>query len=149
MVEEFKNFILRGNVIDLAVGVIIGGAFNKIVTSLVNDLIMPLLSLIIGNESLDGKFIALDGNKYASVAEAANAPLLKYGSFIATVLDFLLMGFIIFLLVKLLSMVKKKFTAEKPAATGEPTEKECPFCISQINIKATVCPNCTSRLEAA
>ena len=149
IVEEFKKFILRGNVVDLAVGVIIGGAFNKIVTSLVNDVIMPMLSLIIGQESLNARFIALDGVHYESAEAAGSAPLLKYGSFLATILDFLLMGVVIFMLVKILNMLSTKIKEKSthPTTEAAPTEKECPYCISKINIKATICPFCASNLE--
>lgn len=160
VLDEFKKFILRGNVIDLAVGVIIGGAFNKIVTSLVNDVVMPLLSIVIGQNSFATLFIALDGKQYASVEAAGAAPLLKYGNFLSTVLDFILMGLVIFILVKGLNFFYDKVTKDKPAETppAEPpapeapvaapaTTKACPYCISQIHIEATVCPCCTSRLD--
>jgi large conductance mechanosensitive channel len=143
ILEEFKQFILRGNVMDLAVGVIIGGAFNKIVTSLVNDMLMPLLSVITGQSSLSDRFVALDGGAYATMEAAGTVPMLKYGSFIATVLDFLLMGFVIFLLVKFLNFVRVKFTKEKPPAAPAAT---CPFCISPVHKDATVCPFCASKL---
>ena len=145
VVSEFKKFVLRGNVIDLTVGVIIGGAFNKIVSSLTNDILMPVLSLIIGSESLNSKFIALDGNSYESVAEAGSAPLLKYGNFITTALDFLLMGFVIFFIVKLFSFLRAKLIGDKQPP---PTEKTCPYCIMKVNAKASICPHCTSKLDS-
>jgi large conductance mechanosensitive channel len=151
VVDEFKNFLLRGNVIDLAVGVIIGGAFNKIVTSLVDDVIMPIISIFGGTGNMSERFVALNGQAYASLAEAAEAgaPLMKYGSFIATVLNFLLMGLVIFFLVKFLNYINRKIKlgkpAEEPAAPA--TTKTCPFCITQIHKDAVVCPNCTRALE--
>lgn len=150
--KEFKDFAMRGNVIDLAVGVIIGGAFQKIVNSLVNDLIMPLIGLISKGSDFASKFIALDGGEYASIDEAtaAGAAVLTYGNFIAAVIDFLIMAVVIFLLVKglnsLASIGKKKeeTVAEEPAA---PTTKICPFCKSEIAIDATKCAHCTSDIE--
>ncbi|MDR1664852.1 MAG: large conductance mechanosensitive channel protein MscL [Clostridiales bacterium] len=152
VLEEFKKFILRGNVIDLAVGVIIGGAFNKIVTSLVNDILMPFLSIISGAGSLSERFIALDfgaWNAYASADAAAEAgvPILRYGSFLVTVLDFLLMGFVIFLLVKLISFLRDKFAPKPESGSDAPAVKDCPFCFSKIHMDATVCPYCTSKLN--
>jgi large conductance mechanosensitive channel len=141
--DEFKKFILRGNVVDLAVGVIIGGAFNKIVTSLVNDVLLPLLSVIIGENSLDSRFIALDGNHYATLEAAGSTPLIKYGSFIATVLDFLLMGIVIFALMKMLNFLHDKLLKEKDGAADTIKERACPFCMMKIHIDATVCPYCT------
>lgn len=138
---------MRGNVVDLAVGVIIGGAFNKIVTSLVNDMLMPLISLFVGTSSLHAQFIALNGEAYASIEAAGSAPLLKYGSFLATVLDFVLMGFVIFLLVKSINFFSNKIKKDKPEPPVTATTKACPFCVSQIHIAATVCPQCTSHLE--
>ena len=150
--KEFKEFAMRGNVIDLAVGVIIGGAFQKIVNSLVNDLIMPLIGLISKGSDFASKFIALDGGEYASIDEAtaAGAAILTYGNFIAAVIDFLIMAVVIFLLVKglnsLASIGKKKeeTVVEEPAA---PTTKICPFCKSEIAIDATKCAHCTSDIE--
>ena len=144
--KEFKEFAMRGNVIDLAVGVIIGGAFQKIVTSIVNDLVMPLISLITKGSDFASKFVALDGGTYATLEEAqtAGAAVLTYGNFIAVTIDFIIMAFVIFLLVKginKLSEIGKKKEEEAPA---EPTTKVCPFCQSEISIKAVKCPNCTS-----
>lgn len=144
--DEFKKFILRGNVIDLAVGVIIGGAFNKIITSLVNDVIMPLLSIIIGQISFDSRFIALDGERYASLEAAGSAPILKYGSFLSTVLDFLIMGIVIFFMMKGINLLHEAFKKDKDSPAPAVTTKACPYCISQIHIDATVCPQCTSAL---
>ncbi len=151
LLKEFKEFAMRGNVIDLAVGVIIGGAFQKIVTSLVNDLVMPLIGLITRGSDFATKFIALDGGEYASIEEAtaAGAALLTYGNFIAAVIDFLIMAVVIFLLVKGLNTLaglgkkKKEEVAEEPA----PTTKVCPYCKSEIAIDATKCAHCTSDVE--
>ena len=147
--KEFKEFAMRGNVIDLAVGVIIGGAFQKIVTSVVNDLVMPLIGLITKGSDFASKFIALDGGEYATIEEAtgAGAAVLTYGNFIAVTIDFLIMAFVIFLLVKglnkLTSLGKKPEVVEEPA----PTTKVCPFCKSEIAIDATKCAHCTSDIE--
>ncbi len=131
MLKEFKNFVMRGNVLDLAVAVIIGGAFGKIVASLVNDVIMPLIGLLMG------------GVNFSSLSLAIGDAEIKYGAFIQTVVDFLLVAFVIFLIVKAANKLKKP---EAPAAPAEPTTKECPYCFSTISIKATRCPNCTSEL---
>ena len=147
--KEFKDFAMRGNVIDLAVGVIIGGAFQKIVTSVVNDLVMPLIGLITKGSDFASKFIALDGGDYATIEEAteAGAAILTYGNFIAVTIDFIIMAFVIFLLVKglnkLTSIGKKPETVEEAA----PTTKICPFCKSEIAIDATKCAHCTSDVE--
>ncbi|GAB4538922.1 MAG: large conductance mechanosensitive channel protein MscL [Anaerolineales bacterium] len=128
MLKEFKNFVMRGNVLDLAVAVIIGGAFGKIVGSLVNDVIMPLVGLAMGGVSFAGLSI--------TVGEAA----IKYGAFIQTVVDFLVVAFVVFLIVKGANSLKK---TPPPAAPAEPTTKECPHCLSVIPIKATRCAHCT------
>ena len=143
MLKEFKEFALKGNMIDLAIGVIIGGAFNKIVTSLVNDIIMPLLSLLTGSLDFSNRFIALDGGDYATLeaAKTAGAATVNYGLFITGVIDFLIMAFVIFMIVKQLNKLRKK-----PEAV--PTEKTCPFCKTKINIEATRCPHCTSEQES-
>lgn len=148
--NEFKTFIMRGNVLDLAVGVIIGGVFQKIITSMVNDIIMPLITLITGGIDFKQWFIALDGGTYASLeeAQAAYAATLNYGVFITEVINFLIMAFVIFIIVR---TVNKISAAAKPAveeAPAEPTTKKCPHCCSEIAIEATRCPNCTSVLEA-
>lgn len=144
--KEFKEFAMRGNVIDLAVGVIIGGAFQKIVTSLVNDIIMPLISLAMKGADFASKFIALDGKSYASIEEAteAGAAILTYGNFISVVIDFIIMAFVIFLLVKGLNKLAKLGKKEVEEAPAEPTTKVCPYCKSEIAIDATKCCHCTS-----
>lgn len=134
-IKEFKEFISRGNVMDMAVGVIIGGAFTAIVTSLVNDIMNPVLSLITGG--LD--FTAM----YISLGEGEGAATLNYGSFIAAVINFLLTAFVIFLLIKAIN----KFSRKKEKAPEAPATKECPFCKEQISVEATRCPHCTSELN--
>ncbi|CDC08947.1 large-conductance mechanosensitive channel [Clostridium sp. CAG:413] len=146
-IAEFKKFIMRGNVIDLAVGVIIGGAFQSIVKSLVDDIFMPIISLATKGIDFSNWFIALDGNKYGTLAQAqeAGAAVISYGNFISAVINFIIMAFIIFLFVKAINtLAEKTKKAEEPAA---PTTKKCPYCMSKIDIEATKCPHCTSSLE--
>ena len=146
---EFKKFIMRGNVIDLAVGVIIGGAFQAIVKSLVDDIIMPVVGLATKGIDFTNWFIALDGNKYETLelAKEAGVATLNFGSFISAILNFLIMALVIFIFVKAINTVAEK--ARKPEAPAEPTTKKCPYCKSEISIEATRCPNCTSQLEEA
>jgi large conductance mechanosensitive channel len=145
MFKEFKDFVMRGNVLDLAVAVIIGGAFGKIITSFVNDVLMPPIGLLLGGVNFANLFYALDGKVYESLdaAKAAGAATINYGVFLNTVIDFLIVAFVIFLVVKSANRMKKPAPAPAPAA---PTTKECPHCYSTISIKATRCPNCTSQL---
>lgn len=140
--KEFRDFAMKGNVVDLATGVIIGGAFGKIVTSLVGDIIMPLVSLGTGKLDFTNMFISLDGQKYATfeAAKSAGASTLNYGAFITNIIDFLIIAFCIFIVIKQLNRFKRE-----PAAAA-PTTKNCPFCHSAIHIEATRCPNCTSEL---
>lgn len=142
MLKEFKEFALKGNVIDMAIGVIIGGAFGSIVGSLVNDIFMPILGLITGGINFSEMYISLDGVKYETLAAAqeVSAPVLAYGQFIQNVVQFILLAFVVFLFVKAINK------ARRPAPEPEPTTKECPFCKSEIAIAATKCPNCTSVL---
>lgn len=149
-INEFKTFIMRGNVIDLAVGVIIGGAFQAIVSSLVNDVVSPVISLATKGINFADKFILLTSDEVtfqtAEAAKEAGYATLNYGSFITAVINFLIMATVIFLLVKginKLSSIGKKKEEEAPA---EPTTKTCPFCKSEISIEAVKCPNCTSDL---
>ncbi len=128
MLKEFRDFAMRGNVVDLAVGVIIGGAFGKIVSSLVNDILMPLIGLLLGGINFADQSIM--------VGEAA----VLWGAFVQAVIDFVIVAFVIFLMIKAINSVKK------PAPAAEPATKECPHCMSSIHIKATRCPNCTSAL---
>ena len=147
--KEFKEFAMRGNVIDLAVGVIIGGAFQKIVTSVVNDLVMPLIGLITKGSDFASKFVALDGGEYATIEEAteAGAAILTYGNFIAVTIDFLIMAFVIFLLVKGLNKLTSIGKKPEPVVEAAPTTKVCPFCKSEIAIDAVKCAHCTSDVE--
>jgi large conductance mechanosensitive channel len=143
MWKEFKKFIQRGSVIDLAVGVIIGGAFGSIVNSLVNDVIMPPVGLLVGNVDFSDLYINLSGGDYQSLAEAqsAGAVTINIGLFINAIINFLILAFVIFILVHQVNKL------QKPETEATPTTKECPFCYSNIPIKATRCPQCTSALK--
>ena len=143
MVKEFKEFIMRGNVMDMAVGVIVGGAFGAIVNSLVNDVIMPVISLATGKVDFTNLFISLDGNKYATLAAAqeAGGSVFAYGSFIQAVIEFLIIALCIFLVVKGVNKLRK------PAPAAAPTTKVCPFCKNEVPIEATRCGFCTSELK--
>lgn len=147
MFDDFKKFAFKGNVMDMAIGVIIGGAFGKIVTSLVNDMIMPLLTLLTGKIKFENLFFALDGETYATAeaAKDAGAATLNYGMFIISVVDFIIIAASIFIVMRQITNISKKL--QKKKEEPEPTVKECPFCKSQINIKATRCPNCTSQID--
>ena len=148
-ISEFKTFIMRGNVIDLAVGVIIGGAFQKIVNSLVNDIVMPLFSLLTGGIDFSNWFLVLGEGEFATAAAAKEAGVatLNYGTFLSTALDFLIMAFVIFLIIKGINSVTEKFKKEKAEEPAAPTTKVCPYCKSEIDIAATKCPHCTSEVE--
>ena len=136
--EEFKKFIMRGNVLDMAVGVIIGGAFTAIVTSLNKDIITPLLALFGG---VDFSYLTL------VMGTGEDAPTLLYGNFITAVINFLITAFVIFCLIKAINVLGEKFAKkEEPAAPAAPTTKKCPYCCSEIAIEATRCPHCTSEL---
>jgi large conductance mechanosensitive channel len=147
MVKEFKAFVLRGNVLDLAVAVIIGAAFGKIVTSLVNDVLMPPIGFLIGKVDFSSLYLNLSGTPYASLAEAqeAGAAVVKYGQFFNEVITFLIVAFVIFLLVRLANQLQKMRSAEPAAA---PTTRECPQCLSLVPVKAVRCAHCTSELKA-
>ena len=142
MLKEFRDFVIRGNVLDLAVAVIVGGAFGKIITSFVNDVLMPPIGLLLGGVDFTNLFIPLDGQTYESLeaAKTAGAATVNYGLFLNTVIDFVIVAFVIFLLVRIMNKMKKQ------PAPADPTTKECPHCFSTILIKATRCPNCTSQL---
>lgn len=147
MLREFKEFALRGNVLDMAVGIIIGAAFGSIVTSFVNDILMPPIGLLLGRVDFANLFINLSGTPYDTLAEAqaAGAATINYGMFINTVLDFAIVAFVVFLLIRQIN----RMTREQEAPSEDPTTKECPYCLSSIPIKAVRCPHCTSELEAA
>lgn len=128
MLKEFKDFAMRGNVMDLAIAVIIGGAFGKIIASLVNDVLMPLIGLILG------------GVNFSELSFTVKDAVVNYGAFIQSIVDFVIVAFVIFLLVRAMNNMKK------PAPAADPTTKECPYCNTTISIKAKRCPNCTSQL---
>jgi large conductance mechanosensitive channel len=142
MLKEFKEFAMRGSVIDLAVGVIIGGAFGKIITSLVTDVIMPPIGLALHGMDFSNLFISLNGQVYTTLADAqkAGAPTLNYGNFINNVIDFLIVALVIFLMIRAINRL------QKPAPAVPSTTKDCPYCFTAIPIKATRCPQCTSQL---
>ena len=143
MVSEFKEFIMRGNVMDMAVGVIVGGAFNTIVQSLVNDIIMPVISLATGKIDFSNLFISLNGEKYASLAAAqeAGASVFAYGNVIQNILQFLIVAFALFAVIKGMNKLRR------PAPEAAPTTKICPFCKNEVPIEATRCGHCTSELK--
>jgi large conductance mechanosensitive channel len=147
MLKEFKAFAMRGNVLDMAIGIVIGVAFGKIVTSFVNDVVMPPIGLLLGKVDFSNLFIDLSGKSYATLAEAmaAGAATIKYGLFLNTVVDFIIVAFVIFMLVRQVN----RMTGEPEAAPAAPTTKECPYCLSSIAIKATRCSHCTSEVKAA
>lgn len=144
MLKEFRDFAMKGNVVDMAIGVIIGGAFGKIVTSLVEDLIMPIFSKILGSVDFSNYFIALDGSKYPTLAAAKEAGVatFNYGLFINTVIEFLIIAFSIFIVIKQMNKLKTKEEVEEVVTT-----KTCPYCLTDIKLEASRCPNCTSQLE--
>ena len=146
MLKEFKEFAMRGNVLDMAVGIIIGAAFGKIITSFVGDILMPPLGLALGKVDFSSLFVTLSGGPYASLAaaKAAGAPTLNYGLFLNTVLDFLIVAFAIFLLIRQVNRFMPK-----PAPAAPPATKDCPYCLSTVPLKATRCLHCTSDLKAA
>ena len=147
IMKEFREFAVRGNVIDLAVGVIIGGAFGKIVTSVVNDVVMPPIGRLLGAVDFKDLYIPLapgtEGMNLAKV-KAANIPVIAYGSFINVIIEFLIIAFCVFMLVKGINMLKREQKQEEVAA--EPTTKDCPYCYSSIPVQATRCGHCTSQL---
>ena len=142
MLKEFKEFAMRGNVLDMAVGIIIGAAFGKIITSFVEDILMPPLGLLIGKVDFSNLFVSLTGQAYDSLAaaKAAGAATINYGIFVNHIINFVIVAFAIFLLIRQVN----RFKREAPAAA--PTTKNCPYCISVIDLKATRCPHCTATL---
>jgi large conductance mechanosensitive channel len=147
MLKEFKEFAMRGNVLDMAVGIIIGAAFGGIVTSFVNDILMPPIGLLLGRVDFSNFFITLRGEPFATLAQAkaAGATTLNCRVFLNTVVNFLIVAFAVFLLIRQVNRLRRQ---AEPAPTA-PTTKECPFCFSSMPIKATCCPHCTSELKAA
>jgi large conductance mechanosensitive channel len=152
IIEEFKKFALKGNVVDMAVGIIIGGAFGTIVKSMVDDVLMPPVGLALGNVDFTNLFVVLkEGTKaaapYAALADAkaAGAVTINYGLFINSVISFLIVAFCVFLLIRTMNRLKR----EEAAPPAEPTTRDCPFCYSAIPIKASRCPQCTSEVKAA
>ena len=151
MLKEFKEFAMRGNVIDMAVGIIIGAAFGTIIKSLVADIIMPPIGLLLGNVDFSNLFTVLRegtaAGPYASLADAqkVGAVTINYGVFVNTIISFLIVAFAVFLLIRQINKLKREAEAPPP----EPTSKDCPYCLSSIPIKATRCPHCTSDLGAA
>ena len=153
MLKEFRDFIMKGNVLDLAVAVIIGGAFGKIVTSLVTDIIMPPIGLILGNVDFSNLYLVMEGavpggTSLAEAQKVAGVVTWNYGLFVTNVINFVIMAFVIFLLVRVSNQMTAAIKKPAPAASAAPTTKECPYCMSIIAIKATRCPNCTSELKA-
>lgn len=145
--DEFREFIAQGNIVDMAVGVIIGGAFGKIVASLVDDILMPLIGLLLGGVNFTNLFVALDGNDYATVTQAkeAGAGVITYGQFIQNVIDFLIIALVIFIMIKQFAKLRSHFVEEKEEEE-EVTTKVCPFCKTDIPVEAVRCPHCTSEL---
>lgn len=143
MLKEFREFVMRGNVVDMAVGIVIGAAFGKIVTSFVSDVLMPPIGLLMGKVDFSNLFIDLSGTGFATLAEAkkAGAATINYGLFFNTILDFIIVAFAIFLLIRQINRMKRE---PAPAA---PDIKECPFCLSSVPLKAVRCPHCTSELK--
>lgn len=144
MFKEFGEFVRRGNVMDMAIGIILGAAFGKIVTSLVTDLLMPPLGLLLGMVDFKNLFVSLDGHSYLTLEDAkkAGAATINYGAFIQNIVDFLLISFAVFMMIKQINRLKR------PEPAAAPSTKECSYCFSVIPIKATRCPNCTSELKS-
>jgi len=142
MIKDFKEFIMRGNVLDMAVGIVIGIAFGAIVNSIVNDIIMPPIGMLLGNIDFSNLFANLSGGKFASLAEAKNAgaAVIAYGAFINTIINFLIVAVVMFFLIRVFTRFRRKQEAA-------PSTKDCPYCFSVIPIKATRCPQCTSEIK--
>lgn len=141
MLKEFREFIMRGNVLDLAVGLVLGAAFGAVVTSFVKDILMPPIGLLFGGVDFTNLFISLNGERYPTLAaaQAAGAPTINYGLFINTVIGFIIVAFAIFLVVRQVNRMRRE----------APTTRDCPYCFSKVPLRATRCPNCTSALQAA
>ena len=151
MLKDFRDFVMRGNVLDLAVGIIIGAAFGSVVNSLVNDILMPPLGLLLSGVDFSNLFINLGGGSYESLsaAQEAGAATINYGLFINNLISFLIMALAVFLVVRGVQAAQKMAETDEEEAPAEPTEKECPFCFTMIPVKATRCPHCTSELDSA
>lgn len=147
MLKEFKEFAMRGNVVDMAVGIIIGAAFGKIVSSFVNDVLMPPIGLLLGKVNFSNLFIDLSGNNFATLEEAtkAGAATINYGLFFNTILDFVIVAFAVFLMIRQINRMKR----EPEAVPASPDTKQCPFCLSTVPLQAVRCPHCTSDLKGA
>jgi large conductance mechanosensitive channel len=145
MLKEFKDFAMRGNVVDMAIGIILGAAFGKIISSFVADVIMPPIGLLLGRVDFSQLYINLSGTPYANLAAAqtAGAPVMKYGAFLNTVLDFVIVAFAIFMVVRQMNRLKK------PVEAPPPSTRDCPHCLSAIPVKATRCAHCTADLRTA
>ena len=148
MIKEFKEFVMRGSVLDLAVGIIIGAAFTAVVTSFVDDVLMPPIGMLLGGVDFSNLYISLDGVEYESLAAAqlAGAPTINYGLFIMALIDFLIVALVLFLVIRQVNKLRATDEEEEPAA---PTSKECPYCRLEVALEASRCPFCTSELEAA
>lgn len=146
MLKEFKEFAMKGNVLDMAIGIILGAAFGKIVSSMVSDVLMPPIGMLLGSVDFSSLFFSLNGQSYPSLAAAkvAGAPTINYGVFLQTVLDFVIIAFVIFLIVKQVNRFKKPEAAPAP-----PSNRNCPYCLSEIPLKAIRCAHCTSDIKAA
>jgi len=145
--KKFREFAMKGNVVDMAVGIVIGAAFGKIATSLVNDIIMPPIGMLLGKVDFNNLYFSLNGRAYVSLdaAKRAGAATVNYGAFINNVLDFLIVAFAMFIIVTWYQTMADRL--EGPAPVAPPTTKDCPYCLSSIPIGATRCPHCTSQLE--
>jgi large conductance mechanosensitive channel len=146
MWKEFRDFAIKGNILDLAIGVIIGGAFGKVTNSLVNDILMPPIGMIVGRVDFSNLYIPLNGQRYANLAaaKAAQAPTLNIGLFINTLVDFLIMAFAVFIVVRQVNALRKRWDHKEKT----PSTKECPYCLTKVPVKATRCAACTSHLTA-
>ena len=147
MIKEFRDFVTRGNVLELAVGIVIGAAFSTVVSSFVDDILMPPIGMALGGVDFSNLYIALDGNTYESLdaAMAAGAATINYGLFIMALINFLIVAFLLFLIIRQVN----RFQREAEEAPAEPTTKACPYCLSEIDLNAVRCPFCTSELEAS
>jgi large conductance mechanosensitive channel len=151
MLKDFKEFALKGNVMDMAVGIIIGAGFGKIVSSLVNDILMPPIGRLTGNVDFSNLFIPLSGGSYASLADAkkAGAATLNYGLFVNTVIEFLIVAFAVFLLVQQINRLRRRLEPPAQETAAPPPTKDCPYCTMAIPQKAIRCPQCTAQLKIA